>query len=82
MAFNGVTMKLEVKKIDGVTAVILPDELAERLGLTEGGYVLASESADGRIELMRSDPATFERGMESARNAIKKYRPALKELAK
>lgn len=74
-------MKLELKKIGNSTGLILPKELLARLGLSQGDSVYVTESADGGIRLVPRDP-DFERGMEIARKAMKKYKSALRELAK
>lgn len=74
-------MKLELKKIGNSTGLILPRELLARLGLSQGDSVYVTESADGGIRLVPRNP-DFERGMEIARKAMKKYKSALRELAK
>lgn len=73
-------MKLEVKKIGNSTGLILPKELLARLGLQQGDEVVVTEIPDG-FAIRRGDDA-FERGIEIAREAMKTYRNALKELAK
>ncbi len=74
-------MKLEIKKIGNSTGVILPKELLARLGLAQGDNVYVTETPDGGLKLEPRDPE-FERGMEVARKAMKKYKNALHELAK
>lgn len=74
-------MKLEIKKIGNSTGLILPKELLARLGLGQGDSVYVIEAADGEMRLVPHDPE-FERGMEIARKAMKKYKNALRELAK
>jgi putative addiction module antidote len=73
-------MKLEIKKIGNSTGLILPKELLARLGLKQGDSVVLTETPDG-FAVSRGDE-TFEKGMELAREAMKTYRNALKELAK
>jgi putative addiction module antidote len=73
-------MKLEIKKIGNSTGLILPKELLARLGLKQGDSVVVTETPDG-FAVSRGDE-TFEQGMELAREAMKTYRNALKELAK
>lgn len=73
-------MRLQIKKIGNSTGLILPKELLQRLGLEQGDEVIVSQEPDGlKIRLMEDD---FERGLEIARKAMKKYRSALRELAK
>jgi putative addiction module antidote len=74
-------MKIEIKKIGNSTGVILPKELLARLQLKQGDVLFVTETADGGFKLAPHDP-TFERGMEIARKAMRRYRNALRELAK
>ncbi len=74
-------MKLEIKKIGNSTGVILPKELLARIGLAQGDELYVTETPDGGLNLTPRDPE-FERGMEIARKAMKKYKNALRELAK
>lgn len=73
-------MKLQIKKIGNSTGLILPKELLARLGLIQGDEVIVTETPDG-FKISRTEPV-FERGLEIARQAMKTYRTALKELAK
>jgi putative addiction module antidote len=73
-------MKLEIKKIGNSTGLILPKELLTRLGLEQGDEVIVTETPDG-FSVSQSEPV-LEKGLEIARQAMKTYRPALKELAK
>jgi putative addiction module antidote len=73
-------MRLQIKRIGNSTGLILPKELLQRLGLEQGDEVIVSQEPDGlKIRLKEDD---FERGLEIARKAMKKYRSALRELAK
>ncbi|MCH8239096.1 MAG: AbrB/MazE/SpoVT family DNA-binding domain-containing protein [Proteobacteria bacterium] len=74
-------MKLEIKKIGNSTGIILPKELLARIGFAQGDSVFVTETADGGIKISPRDPE-FERGMEIARKAMRKYKTALRELAK
>jgi putative addiction module antidote len=73
-------MKLELKRIGNSTGLILPKEVLARLGLSQGDSVFLTEMPDG-LKVTRTD-GTFEKGLEIARRAMKKYRNALTELAK
>lgn len=74
-------MKLEVKKIGNSTGLILPRDFLARMRLEQGDVLYVTEMADGSVRLSPYDP-TFEKGMEVAEKAMKKYRNALAELAK
>lgn len=73
-------MRLQLKKIGNSTGLILPKDLLQRLGLEQGDEVIVSEAPDGLTVTRPQDD--FERGLEIARKAMKKYRSTLKELAK
>jgi putative addiction module antidote len=74
-------VKIEIKKIGNSTGVILPKELLARLGLKRGDWLFVTQLPDGGVKLAPRDPS-FERGMDLARKAMRKYRNALRELAK
>lgn len=74
-------MRLEIKKIGNSTGLILPKELLARLRLEQGDSVLVTEGPEGSFTVSRHDPS-FEKGLEIARRGMKKYRNALKALAK
>ena len=74
-------MKLEVQTIGNSTGLILPEELLEKLNLSRGDWLFATQNVDGSLRLSLLDP-TFEKGMEIAERGMKTYRTALTELAK
>lgn len=74
-------MKLELKKIGNSTGLILPKELLARLNLDQGDWLYVTELPDGGIRLMNTDP-DFEEAIDAARKGMKRYAPALRELAK
>lgn len=71
---------LKVTQIGNSLGVILPKEVAARLKV-EKGDELAYVDTPGGIELTSYDP-DFEEKMEAARRVAKRYRNALRELAK
>jgi putative addiction module antidote len=73
-------MKLELKRIGNSTGIILPKELLARLGLKQGDEITVTETPDG-VHLLRTDE-TFDKGLEIAREVMREYHNALKELAK
>lgn len=77
----GAGMKLELRKIGNSTGIILPRELLVRLDLKQGDTVYVTEGADGGLQLSRHDP-DLEAAMEIARKGMKRYRAALRELAR
>lgn len=73
-------MQLEIKKIGNSTGVILPKEMLARLRLEQGDTITITETPDGFMAT--KSEAVFDRAMEIARQAMKKYHNTLTELAK
>jgi putative addiction module antidote len=71
---------LKLRQAGGSVSATLPKDMVERLHLAPGDRVLAIETEKG-ILLTPYDPSA-ERAMEIASRAAKKYRSALRELAK
>jgi putative addiction module antidote len=71
---------LKVMQVGNSLGVILPREIVERLKLAKGDEVAVVETPNG-IELTPYDP-DFDRKLEAAKKVTKRYRNALRELAK
>lgn len=71
---------VKLRQAGGSVSATLPKDMAERLHLTAGDRVWAIETNDG-ILLTPYDP-NVKKGLEIASRAAKKYRNALRELAK
>jgi len=71
---------LKITQIGNSLGLILPREIVERLRLAKGEDVSVVETPDG-IEITPYDP-DFERKLEAARKVSRRYRNALRELAK
>lgn len=71
---------LKVTQIGNSLGLILPREIVERLRLVKGEEVSVVETAQG-IEITPFDP-DFAKKVEAARKITKRYRNALRELAK
>jgi len=74
------TKKLVLRRVGGSIGATLPKELADRFRLVPGDSVLAVETDSG-ILLTPYDPTT-ERALAIAARATRKFRNALRELAK
>ncbi|MBI5708885.1 MAG: AbrB/MazE/SpoVT family DNA-binding domain-containing protein [Candidatus Eisenbacteria bacterium] len=74
------TRELTLRQVGGSIGATLPKDMAERLHLSPGDRVLAVETESG-ILLTPYDPNT-ERALAIATRAARKYRNALRELAK
>jgi len=72
--------ELTLRRVGGSIGATLPKDMAERLHLRAGDRVLAIET-DGGILLTPYDPNT-ERALATASRMARKYRNALRELAK
>lgn len=72
--------KLKVRKIGNSFGVILPKEVLERLQVKDGDAIYATPTPDG-VQLSAGDP-NFEKAMAHFDEFSRKYRDALRELAK
>lgn len=71
---------LTVRRIGNSLGVILPQEVIGKLNVGEGDKITLTDSPEG-MRVTPYDPE-FERQMEIARQGMRKYRNALRELAK
>ena len=74
------TKEVTLRQAGGSVSATLPKDMADRLRLEAGDRILAVETDRG-ILLTPYNPAT-ERALKIAAKAAKKYRNALRELAK
>ena len=74
------TREVTLRRAGGSLSATLPKDMADRLRLEAGDRVLAVETDQG-ILLTPYDP-DLERALAIAGRAAKKYRAALRELAK
>lgn len=74
------TRELKLRRAGGSVSATLPKEMTARLRLDAGDRVLAIETDSG-ILLTPFDPES-ERALKVAAAAAKKYRAALRQLAK
>jgi putative addiction module antidote len=72
--------ELTLRQVGGSIGATIPKDMAERLHLDVGDRILAVETENG-ILLTPYDP-DVEAGLRIAGRAAKKYRNALRELAK
>ncbi|MEM8673217.1 MAG: AbrB/MazE/SpoVT family DNA-binding domain-containing protein [Cyanobacteria bacterium P01_G01_bin.67] len=73
-------MKLKLRKIGNSIGTTFPKEILDKLQVSEGDTIYLTETPDG-IELTAYNPE-FEEVMEAASEVTRRYRNALKELAK
>lgn len=71
---------LKLRKVGSSVGVIIPKEILDKLHLTEGDQVYASANNNG-LQLTPYDPE-FDAAMEAFSRTRRKYRNALRKLAK
>ncbi len=74
------TLELKVRKVGNSLGLVLPKEVLAHLKLEEGDTVSVTEAQDG-VRLTASNPE-FARSMEVFASLNRRYRNALRELAK
>ncbi len=72
--------EITVRRVGGSVGATLPKDMADRFHLEPGDRLLAIETEEG-ILLSPYDPTT-EKALSLAAKAAKRYRNALRELAK
>jgi putative addiction module antidote len=72
--------KLKVTTVGNSTGIVLPKEVLAKMQIEKGDSLYLTETANG-FEISPYDP-TFEAEMATARQVMKQYRNALRELAK
>ena len=73
-------MQLKVRKVGNSLGVILPRDVIARLKVADGDTLNLTEGPDD-YRLSAYDP-TFARQLEAGEKVMKRYRNALRELAK
>ena len=71
---------LTIRRIGNSLGVILPQEIIGKLKVGEGDRITLTESPEG-MRITPYDPE-FEKQMEISRKGMRKFRNALRELAK
>ena len=69
-----------LKKVGGSAAIVLPKAMLDKFQLEAGDDVMVVETSDGM--LVTPFDADFEEAMEIYKRGAKKYRNAMRELAK
>jgi putative addiction module antidote len=74
-------LELKLRKVGNSVGLILPKEALSRLNADDGDAVYLTETTDGSFRLTASNPE-FAHKMKVAEKLSRRYRHALKELAK
>jgi putative addiction module antidote len=75
------TVELKLRQLGNSVGAIIPKEVLARLNAREGDTLYLTESTDGAFRLTAHDPELAET-MAIAEEGIRRYRNALRELAK
>ncbi|VVT13768.1 AbrB/MazE/SpoVT family DNA-binding domain-containing protein [Rhizobium sp. EC-SD404] len=75
-------MNVQVRRIGNSEGIILPKEVLERHGLKSGDTLELREENGGLKLVPQPSAEEFARRMEIAKQRMKKYEVALRELAK
>jgi len=73
-------LELKLRKVGNSVGLVLPKEALARLNADSGDAVFLTDATDG-FRLTASNPE-FARKLKAAENLSRRYRHALKELAK
>jgi putative addiction module antidote len=74
-------LELKLRKIGNSVGVVLPKEALAHLKVGEGDAVCVTDATDGSLRITAAT-AEFRRQMTAADDIIRRYRQALRELAK
>jgi putative addiction module antidote len=74
-------LELKLRKVGNSVGIVLPKEALARLNADEGDAVYLTDSVDGGFRITATNP-DFARRMKVAEKLSRRYRHALKELAK
>jgi putative addiction module antidote len=75
-------LELKLRKIGNSVGVVLPKEVLARLKVAEGDTVCLTDAADGSLRVTAAGNAEFTRQMDAVESVVKRYRNALRELAR
>ena len=74
-------LELKLRKVGNSVGLVLPKEALAMLNAGNGDAVYLTDAADGGFRLTANNPG-FARKMKAAESLSRRYRHALKELAK
>lgn len=74
-------LELKLRKIGNSVGVVLPKEALAHLNVEEGDTICVTEGPGGTLRMSPADPEVA-RQLEKARDIVRRYRNALRELAK
>jgi len=74
-------VELKVRRVGNSLGLVMPKEALARLNAVEGDFLVLTETTDGGFRLTATDP-NFAETMTVAEKISRRYRNALRELAK
>ena len=74
-------VQTKVRKVGGSLVCVLPKEAVKGLNIEAGDRLFFNQTPDGSFRVTAADPE-FSKQMAIARKGMRKYRNALRELAK
>jgi putative addiction module antidote len=74
-------LELKLRKVGNSVGVVLPKEALAHLNADDGDAVYLTDTTDGGFRITASNPE-FARKLKAAEHLSRRYRHALKELAK
>jgi putative addiction module antidote len=74
-------IRLKARAVGNSTGVTFPREVTDRLKIKNGDILYLTESPDGGYRLTPYNPE-FERQMTAAESIMRRYKDALRQLAK
>ena len=74
-------VELKLRKVGNSVGLVLPKEALARMNVAEGDAVYLTETSDGGFRVTANNPG-FADKMKVAERLSRRYRNALKELAK
>ncbi len=75
------SVKTHLRKVGNSYGIILPKEVVHALKVKEGDALYITEAAEGAIRVSPAEPGFTEK-MEVADDLMRRYRNALRELAR
>jgi putative addiction module antidote len=74
-------LELKLRKVGNSVGIVLPKEALARLNADDGDAVYLTDTTDGGFRITASNPE-FARKLKVSESLSRRYRHALKELAK
>lgn len=74
--------KTKLRKIGNSLGIVIPKEALQSMKVEEGETLYITEAPEGAVRVSTAEDDRFEKMMSIAEEGMRKYRNALRELAK